>query len=109
MATVRRDNSGRPVHEGLTHVAGPGTLPQMRLDDMKLCNVDLLYLDIEGYELHALRGAADTIARCRPVIGVEINRNIEHYGATAEQLRAWLTDRGYRRAYMANSDEIFVP
>ncbi len=34
---------------------------------------DLLLLDIEGAELSALRGALETIRRCRPVIMVEVH------------------------------------
>jgi FkbM family methyltransferase len=108
LACRRRDDSGRAVHEGLTHIAGPGELPQIRLDDLALPRCDLLYLDVEGYELRALQGAEATITAYRPVIGVEINANIAHYGASGDDLRAWLTRRGYRREFIANSDEVFV-
>lgn len=109
VATCRRDGSNRPVHEGLTHIAGGGDIPQVRVDDLRLKDCDLLYLDIEGYELNALRGAELTIDRCRPVIGVEVNRNISYYGATAEELRGWLRRRGYSLRYSCNSDEIYRP
>jgi FkbM family methyltransferase len=109
MRTCRRYSKEKPVHEGLTHVAGPGKIPQMRLDLMDLPDCDLIYLDIEGFEFNALRGAEKTIERCRPVIGVEINRNIQYYGSTAEEIRCWLYARRYERIYVCNSDEIFVP
>jgi FkbM family methyltransferase len=109
MSGRRRDASGRPTHEGLTHVAGSGAIPQVRLDDMKLAHCDLLYLDIEGYELYALMGAERTIERCRPVIGVEINRNIEFYGHTAGQLRSWIISKNYKLSFALNSDEVYVP
>lgn len=105
----RRDNTGKPEHEGLTHVAGPGEIPQVRLDDMNLAVCDLLYLDIEGYELNALRGAEQTIRRCRPVIGVEVNRNISFAGSSPEELREWILGCGYRFSFRAWSDEVFVP
>jgi len=109
MSGRRRDASGRPTHEGLTHVAGGGAIPQVRLDDMKLVHCDLFYLDIEGYELYALMGAERTIERCRPVIGVEVNRNIEFYGHTAEQLRSWIISKNYKLSFALNSDEVYVP
>lgn len=105
----RRDSSGRAVHEGLTHVSGSGKVRQVRVDDLGLEACDLIYLDIEGYEMNALRGATATIDRFRPVVAVEINRNIVHYGHTGSELRAWICDRGYRRALCMNSDEVFVP
>jgi len=107
--TSRRDPSGRPVHEGLTHVSGEGSIPQLLIDDLKLTACDIIYLDIEGYELHALRGAEKTVERFRPVIGVEINRNIEFYGSTAQAVRDWITSRNYKLAFSAHSDEVYVP
>jgi FkbM family methyltransferase len=109
MECSRRDNSGRAVHEGLTHVAGPGTLPTLRIDDLALPVCDLIYLDIEGWEHYALLGANDTIARCRPVIGIEINRNIGFTGASAESLRTLVRSYGYTHRLTMHSDEIYAP
>jgi FkbM family methyltransferase len=105
----RRDSSGRAVHEGLTHVSGRGNVRQVRVDDLGLHACDLIYFDIEGYELIALRGATATVEQFRPVIVVEINRNIAHYGSTGAELRSWIEARGYKRVLCMNSDEVFVP
>jgi FkbM family methyltransferase len=40
------------------------------VEELNLPAVDFIKMDIEGAEIHALRGAADTIRRFRPVIGV---------------------------------------
>lgn len=108
-ACKRRDRSGRAVHEGLTHVIGSGIIKQMRVDDMRLHACDIIYLDVEGYEMHALKGAEQTIAQFKPVIGVEINRNIEYYGTKPDDLRRWITSRGYKLSFTLNSDEVYVP
>jgi FkbM family methyltransferase len=104
----RRDNSGRDVHEGLTHIHGGGRIRQIRVDDLDLHACDLIYLDIEGYEFNALRGAVQTIAKYSPVITVEINRSITHYGSSEGELRAWLADLGYAEALKLHSDYTFV-
>ncbi len=109
ISSARRDNSGRATHEGLTHVSGSGKIPQMMIDDLNLAHCDLLYLDIEGYEYNALRGAWQTIQRCKPVIGVEINRNIEFYGCSANELRDYICSFGYKLNFAMNSDEVYVP
>jgi FkbM family methyltransferase len=105
----RRGDSRRSVHEGLTHVTGKGKIPQMLIDDMDLASCGLIYLDIEGYEKNALMGGIETINRFKPVIAVEINRNINYYGATQDQFRSWIIELGYKRAFSMNSDEVFIP
>ena len=109
MACHRRDSSGRSSHEGLTHVAGSGIIPQLRIDDFAFLNIDLIYLDIEGFEFFALQGAEETIRRCMPVIVVEINANLVHYGLTADALRKYIVELGYKHVLTMNSDEVFVP
>ena len=44
------------------------------LDELALGALHFLKIDVEGWETEALRGAAATIARCRPVIYVENDR-----------------------------------
>lgn len=96
-------------HEGITHVAGPGVLPTLRLDAFALPVCNLLYLDIEGYELFALEGAVDTILRCRPVLAVEINKSIGFVGHTADEVRDCIRALGYTPAGRAHSDEFWIP
>lgn len=109
MGYGRRDGSRRDVHEGLTHIAGPGTIPQMRIDDLGLHACDLIYLDIEGYELTALRGAEETVARHRPVIAVEVNGNVAFYGVTKQELSDWFAERRYTKVARIHGDDIYIP
>jgi FkbM family methyltransferase len=105
----RRDGSERPVHEGLTHVSGAGTIPQVRIDDLKLKHCDLIYLDIEGYEFNALRGSVETLNRFKPVLGLEINGNIAHYGTSKQEFRDWLARMGYEKVARIHGDDFYVP
>jgi FkbM family methyltransferase len=41
------------------------------IDSLGLARLDLLKIDIEGMEVEALAGAADSLARCRPILIVE--------------------------------------
>jgi FkbM family methyltransferase len=49
-------------------------VPMHRIDSFGLRACHLIKIDIEGMELAALRGATETIARCRPVLYVESDR-----------------------------------
>ena len=108
-ARVRRDASKRPAHEGVTHVINTGTIPTLRIDDLALPVCDLMYLDIEGMELDALRGGVETLARCRPVVALEINKNLEHVGLTERDVVGFIEAQGYRHALSVGSDQAFVP
>jgi FkbM family methyltransferase len=105
---VRRDGKTNN-HEGITHVVPDGVIPTLRIDDLGLPVCDLIYLDIEGGELGALRGAQETLRRCRPVLGVEINKNLAFVGVTQSQILGFIHDRGYRFVFQVGSDWAFVP
>lgn len=64
-------------NSGHSHVADVGDIvAQMRtLDSYKFTDVDFLKIDTEGFELQVLRGAVDTLVRCKPVIIVEQKAN----------------------------------
>lgn len=96
-------------HEGMTHVEGTGIVPTQVLDDLCLPDVDLICLDVEGEELNALKGALGTIARCRPVLMVELNKNLELVGLDEATVRRFIEDLGYRLVRECHSDKVFVP
>lgn len=78
------------------------------LDDLGLTDVDLFQLDVEGYEHHALIGARQTIARCRPVIQVELRGFTAKYGTTDDAIRQELNAVGYREvSRQSGSDIVF--
>lgn len=72
------------VNAGATHLGQAsidGNAAQtIRLDSFELPRLNFFKLDIEGFELLALRGARETIQRCRPIIMCELN-----VGALARQ------------------------
>ncbi len=70
---------------------------------------DVLFIDVEGYELHALRGAARTLALHRPDLFVEahVGLGLDHHG-TVDDLLA-LVPPGYEWLVAPGEAGAFVP
>lgn len=66
----------------------------------------LIKLDLEGFELAALRGARRLIEQHHPWIVCEVTESfLRKYDASTEQLMAFLMDRGYRPFLMEDSPD----
>lgn len=94
---------------GDTHVAGPGDIPMRTLDSFGLDRVDLLKVDTEGYELPILRGAVETLTRCRPVVVVEQKgREVRYHGGQAGEAVAFLREMGMVELAPSISGDFFM-
>lgn len=101
-------------NEGQTHVMPPegekGDTWIVPLDAYGLKYVDLLKLDVEGFEHPALLGAKRTIDLCRPWIIVEVNDLARvHYGQDPEDVHRRLRQWGYRPVEKYNKDHLYAP
>lgn len=98
------------INAGTWRVEPQGTpAQQIPLDSWHLPFLDLLMLDIEGYELEAIKGAMKTIARCRPVIALEIKDHCRRYQTTEAKLAEFLGGLGYRVQETIKDDVVFTP
>lgn len=97
-------------NNGQSHVAEIGERARMVPLDFYTqgLTVDFIKLDVEGYELMALKGAQETILRCRPAIMVEQNGLSARYGYTDSDLAEWLGDHGYQLAENWNKDFLYL-
>lgn len=60
----------------------------------------LMYLDVAGYELNALRGAENQLKQANPpALLVAFDPALSDFGATPEILADWLDDHGYELAF----------
>jgi FkbM family methyltransferase len=84
-------------------------VPTYRIDDLQLPDCDLIYLDIEGAELPALRSGVETIVRCKPAIVVEDKGLSEKFGYKKGDIGSWLSDFGYEEAGLLHRDVIYLP
>ena len=76
-------------------------VPTERLDDFVeqegIERVDAIKLDVEGAELHVIRGADKTIRRFKPIMMVEINPDtLKAAGTTPQELFETIVSYGYK-------------
>ena len=90
-------------------------IPTMPIDEFGLMECAMIHLDVEGHELLALKGAADTIKRCKPILYVECDRERNN-----PELFSWIRNHDYQIAlhmarlyneqnYAEYMDDIFGP
>lgn len=105
----RKSNAGA----GFVALDVNGAIMVQAIDQMgHLDRLDLLCLDVEGFELFALRGAYETIMHFRPVIMAEakVLPQMASYGVGKDDALDYLRDVcGYRQVDRRGRDSIMVP
>jgi len=75
---------------GMQSRLGTYEVPVEPLDSYGFENVGFMKIDVEGFELEVLKGAAETIARCKPVMYIEDDRYEK-----SRALREYIYSLGY--------------
>ena len=82
-----------------------GNIQLCTLDSHALLDVDFVKIDVDGYEDRVLRGAINTIQRCRPVINIEMKTAKRQQICDAS--RKILRGLNYARQERNKSDEVW--
>jgi hypothetical protein len=84
------------MQAGADTIQVPVTTLDRFVSDAGLDRIDLIKVDVEGFELHMLRGAEAVIKQFRPRLFVELSdENLREQGGKAAELVRWLADHGY--------------
>lgn len=95
-------------HTGHTRIDGDGPIPIETLDSFDLKDVDLIKIDVEGYELDVVKGAEQTLRRCRPVVVVEQKGEDGRLGMEPDGALHWLERLGMRSEFCIGGDHFMV-
>ena len=92
-------------NEGMGQISHSGERVQVKtLDSFNLSDVSLIKIDIEGYEIEALKGAMATLQRNKPVMIVEVFSGPE----CATRLN-FIRSLGYKVSHLQGDDYLCLP
>ena len=78
-----------------------GAIPVFCIDQLNLFKCDLIWLDIEGYEIFALKGAVETIKKFKPTLVVE--------NGGQRRIPEFMENMNYTHSEMSSADWIYLP
>lgn len=84
-----------------------GEILMTTVDSFAIKNIDLIKIDVEGYEMEVLKGANDALNQCTYVM-IELNNNSKKYGSSNNQITKYLTERGFSVLIKTWPDVVFV-
>lgn len=93
------------TNEGMAKISSSGEKVDLKiLDSFNLSNISLIKIDVEGYEIEALKGAKETIKRNKPVIIVEV-----FGGPEQEEKLNFIRSLGYEISHLGGEDYLCIP
>lgn len=104
----RADIVYEPGNLGAQYIRYGGSIPVIPIDELDVKDCDLIYLDIEGAEVDALRGALGTIQASKPVIVVEDKGLSTRFGYPKGHVEKMLAPLGYRVVARPHRDVVLV-
>ena len=75
---------------------GEARVGMITLDSLELPRCHYIKIDVEGYETEVLVGCHETLARCRPIVYVEVHAN-----ELEPIIEEWMSARGYKGSIAA--------
>lgn len=68
-------NTGMNKVDKVSDASATSTTEIKKLDDFNIGQVHFIKIDVEGFEEEVLKGARETISRCKPVVMIEVFDN----------------------------------
>ena len=69
--------------------------------------VDLIKIDVEGFEMNVLRGAKDTLKNCNFLM-IELNNNSKKYNSSNAEIEKYLQELGFSTLIDKWPDKVFI-
>ena len=87
-------------------VVSDGTIPMVTVDSMKIDDIDMIKIDVEGYEMKVLHGAEKTLQNTQ-LLMIELNNNTKKYGSSNTQIEGYLKEIGFYEIINIWPDKVY--
>jgi FkbM family methyltransferase len=75
-------------------VIGEGTIPMVTVDSLGINDIDVIKIDVEGYEMEVLKGATKTLENTQYLM-IELNNNTKKYGSSNIAVEKFISSLGF--------------
>lgn len=83
-----------------------GDIQIVTLDSMEYKDVDMIKIDVEGYEMEVLKGATRLLESVKFLM-IELNNNTKKYGSNNLQVEKFISERGFKLLMDHWPDKVF--
>ena len=83
-----------------------GNIRMITLDHMEYENVDMIKIDVEGYEMEVLKGATKTLESVKYLM-IELNNNTKKYGSNNIEVEKYIVSLGFKVLMEHWPDKVF--
>ncbi len=87
-------------------VENKGHIKMVALDNLDLKDVNLIKIDVEGYEMQVLKGA-EKLIQTVDYIMIELNNNTKKYGSSNAEVERYLLTAGFRELMSHWPDKVY--
>ena len=83
-----------------------GNITMVTVDSYEYTDIDLIKIDVEGYEMEVLKGAKNTLANTQYLM-VELNNNTKKYGSSNVDVEKYIASLGFKLLLEHWPDKVF--
>lgn len=83
-----------------------GNIRMINLDYMNYQDVDMIKIDVEGYEMQVLKGATKTLENVKYLM-IELNNNTKKYGSNNMEVEKYIASLGFKVLMDHWPDKVF--
>ena len=87
-------------------IISSGNILMQTVDSFKFEDVDLIKVDVEGFEMNVLRGAKDTLKNCKFLM-IELNNNSKKYDSSNVKIEKYIAEQGFTTLIDKWPDKVF--